>query len=342
MIGPLEVSTPWAGLLVLLAVVPLAALALAERRVGRVRAVLRLGAPAGASQRWRAFALVCLVVLLAVAAMQPVVRHRSTQRVRADAAVFVVVDTSESMSAAPGPHEPTRLAQAQRIALAVGSGLRGIPLGVATFTDRVLPNLFPIADEAVFDSAVRALGHNTPPPREVSRVATTFGALREIQPSGFFSPAERARALLVITDGESDPFDAAAVARTLATPRTVHLVVVRVGGAGDRLYAADGTPGSAYRADPAGARRAVSQLATATGGSSFSSAAGVATALRRVLGRGSTTRIQRDPTTRSLAPILVLAGLLPLLFVLVILTFAPSFGPGPRLSRYRGRRRETY
>ena len=231
MIGSLEFLTPWAGLLVLLALVPLAALALGERRVRRVRAVLRLGAPAGERVGWRVLALVAVVALLALAAMQPVIRHRSSQPVRADAAVFVVVDTSESMSAGPGPRAPTRLAQAQRVALSVGSALGGIPLGVATFTDRVLPNVFPTADQAVFDSTVRSLTSNTPPPREVSRVATSFGALREIQPSGFFSAAERNRALLVITDGESDPFDAAAVARTLATPRTVHLVVVRVGGA---------------------------------------------------------------------------------------------------------------
>jgi hypothetical protein len=324
MTGSLEFLTPWAGLLVLLALVPLAALAFGERRVRRVRALLRLGAPVGASVRWRALALVCVVVLLALATMQPVIRQRSSLPVRADAAVYVVVDTSESMSAAPGPRAPTRLAQAQRVALAVGSDLGGIPLGVATFTDRVLPNLFPTADQAIFDSTVRSLTRNTPPPREVSRVATSFGALREIQPSGFFSPAERTRAVLVITDGESDPFDAAAVARTLATPRTVHLVIVRVGGAGDRLYAADGTSGGAYRADPAGARRAVSQLVSATGGSSFTSAAGVATALRRVLGRGPTTRVQREPTTRSLAPLLALASLLPLLLVVVILTLARS------------------
>jgi hypothetical protein len=322
--GSLEFLTPWAGLLALLALVPLLALGLGERRVRRVREVLRLAAQAGAGVRWRALAVASVVVLLAVAAMQPVIRHHSTLSARADAAVFVVVDTSQSMSAAAGPHAPTRLAQAQRVALAVGSDLPGVPLGVATFTDRVLPNLFPTADRGVFDSAVRALSGDTPPPREVSRVATSFGALREIQPSGFFSPAERTRALLVISDGESDPFDAAAVARTLTTPRTVHLVVVRVGGAGDRLYAANGKPGGAYRADPAGAQRAVSQLAAATGGSSFTSAAGVASALRRALGSGPTTRMQSEPTTRSLAPYLALASLLPLLAVLVILTLTKT------------------
>jgi von Willebrand factor type A domain len=324
MIGSLEFLAPWAGLLVLLALVPLAALALGERRVRRVRAVLRLGAPARESVGWRVLALVGVVALLALAAMQPVIRHRSSLPGRADAAVFVVVDTSESMSARSGPRAPTRLAQAQRVALAVGASLGGIPLGVATFTDRVLPNLFPTADRAVFDSTVRSLTSNTPPPREVSRVATSFGALREIQPSGFFSPAERTRALLVISDGESDPFDAAAVARTLATPRTVHLIVVRVGAAADRLYRASGKPGGAYRADPADAQRAVSQLVAATGGSSFTSAAGVAAALHRVLGSGHTTHVQRAPTTRSLGAYLALASLFPLVLVLLTLPRASA------------------
>jgi hypothetical protein len=291
-----------------------------------VRAALRLGAPRGECLAGRAVALVGVVVLLALAAMQPVIRHRSSLAVRADAGVFVVVDTSESMTARSGPRAPTRLVQAQRVALSVGSALGGIPLGVATFTDRVLPNLFPTADPAVFDSTVRSLTSNTAPPREVSRVATSFGALREIQPADFFSPAERVRALLVISDGESAPFDARAVARTLATPRTVHVIVVRVGGAGDRLYSAAGTPGGAYRADTSGATRAVSQLVAATGGSSFTSAAGVAATLRRVLGSGPTTRVQAEPTTRSLAPYLVLGGLFPLAIVLWILTLARTSG----------------
>jgi hypothetical protein len=324
--GSLEFLTPWAGLLALLALLPLAALALGARRVRRVRAVLRLGTSTGGTLRSRALAVVCVVALLALAAMQPVLRHSSSRATRADAAVFVVLDTSESMSAAQGPRAPSRLAQAQRVALAVGSGLGGIPLGVATLTDRVLPDLFPSGDRAVFDSTVRSLSRNTPPPREVSPVATTFGALRGIQASGFFAPGARHRALLVITDGESAAFDAASVAHALARPRAVHVVVVRVGGAGDRLYAADGKPGGRYRADPAAARRAVSQLVSATGGRSFTSAAGVATVLRSMLGRGPVANVKLEPAKRSLAPYLALASLLPLLYVLLVLTSARTSG----------------
>ena len=263
--------TPVAGLLAVLALLPLAAFLLASTRVRRARTILALTAPARASQRWRLLALVSVPLLLALALTQPALRRESSQSVRADAAVFVVVDTSSSMSAASGPREPSRLAQAKRIALDLGSQLGEIPVGVATFTDRVLPNLFPTAERAAFDSTIRSLAIASPPPRETSRVATSFAALGALARGGYFSSAEKHRAVLLISDGESRPFDASSLARTLAAGSRVHVVVVRVGGAGDRFYA-NGRPAGRYRADPAGARQAVSQLVSSTGGRSFSSA----------------------------------------------------------------------
>src|SRR4029077_5564049 len=100
-------------------------------------------------------------------------------------------------------HARSRLAQARELARSVGSQLPGIPLGVATFTDRVLPDLFPTQDAAVFDSTIDTLRIDSPPPRETSRVSTNFSALAALANVDFFSPAERHRTLLLITDGES-------------------------------------------------------------------------------------------------------------------------------------------
>jgi hypothetical protein len=316
MAASLTFLTPLAGLLAPLALVPLAALAVAARRVRRARTLLRL--PGGRDLGWpRMLALAAVPLLLALGIMQPALRSQGSQAARSDAAVLIVVDTSSSMGAASSAKAPTRLEQAKRLAIGVASQLGGIPVGVANFTDRALPNLFPAIDRAVVDSTIRSLGTDSPPPRETSRVATTFAALRALQRSNFFTAAQSHRALLLVTDGESRPFDAAALARTLSASPRLHVVVMRVGSAGDRLYGADGRPGSVYRSDSEGARQAVAQLVSATGGRSFGGSAGVARALQGVLGAGPTHRITSEPEIRALAPYVVLLSLIPLLLVIM-------------------------
>jgi hypothetical protein len=314
--GSLTFLTPLAGLLAALALVPLAALAVAVRRIRRTRTLLRL--PGGRDLgRPRTLAVAAVPLLLALGIMQPALRSQGSQPARSDAAVFIVVDTSASMGAASSAKAPTRLEQAKRLAIGVASQLGGIPVGVANFTDRALPNLFPTIDPAVVDSTIRSLGRNSPPPRESALVATSFAALGALERANFFSPAQTHRAVLLLTDGESRPFGATALARTLSASPRVHVVVERVGSGADRLYASDGRPGSVYRSDPGGARQAVAQLVSATGGRSFDGGStGVATALESVLGSGPTRRIVSEPETRALAPYVVLLSLIPLLLVL--------------------------
>jgi hypothetical protein len=229
-----------------------------------------------------------------------------------------VVDTSNSMAAAASARAPSRLAQAKRLALAVGGQLPGIPLGVATFTDRVLPYAFPSTDRAIFDSTIQSLSAGDPPPRETARVATDLSALAAIRQADFFTPAQRHRAVLVITDGESAVFDAGATARALAASPPVHVVIVRVGGAHDRLHAVGGRATGGYRADLAGARRALAQLAAATGGTSSSGdATDVAAALRSEIGPGASAEVASAPETRALGPFVALACLVPLTLVLL-------------------------
>jgi hypothetical protein len=281
---------------------------------------LRLSAPDPGAQRRRYAAVISVPLLIALALAQPAWRRHGSVPTRTDAGVFVVVDTSNSMAAAASAHAPWRLEQAKRIALGVGSRLPGVPLGVATFTDRVLPNAFPTTDAAVFDSTIRSLTIDSPPPRETARVATDLSALAAFQRADFFTRAQRHRALLLLTDGESSPFDASAVAGALAASPRIRVVVVRVGGGRDRLHAAGGKAGGSYRADPAGARRAIAQLTAATSGRSFTgSAAGIAAALRADIGAGATTKVASTPETRTLAPIIALISLVPLIFSLTTL-----------------------
>jgi von Willebrand factor type A domain len=318
MSASLVFETPSAGLVAFAAVGPIAAFVLADSRLRAARTLLRLPRRPRRSRHWRLALVVSVPLMIAVAIAQPVVRRHGSVPLRADAGIFVVVDTSNSMAAAASARAPSRLAQAKRIALAVGAQLPGIPLGVATFTDRVLPDAFPSTDRAIFDSTVESLSVDDPPPRETARVATDFSALAAIQQADFFSPAQRHRAVLVITDGESAAFDAGATAHALAATPAAQLVIVRVGGARDRLHGAGGRAAGGYRADLAGARRAVAQLAAATGGTSSSGdATKVAATLRNEIGSGAATEVASAPETFALGPLIALASLVPLILVLM-------------------------
>ena len=300
--------TPRGAFLALLALLPLAALVLAARRVERARRALRLPAPDGTDWVWRAVLSVAFVLLLVLAAMQPALETTTTLRARTDAQAFVVLDTSRSMLAAPSPGGPTRLQAARREALTLPGRLAGIPLGVATFTDRVLPDLFPTSDSAAFDSVVQSVRIENPAPREVNTVATTFDALTELATEGFFTSKATRRAVILITDGESRAFDPAGVAQTLAQ-HGIRLVVLRVGHGDDRVWRADGKPEANYRPDMQGAALAVARLRTAVGEPSGADAAGI---VARALGQGPTERVGVEPRSRTLAPLFALLALVPL------------------------------
>jgi len=326
--------TPRAALLAPMAIVPVAAFVIAARRVERVRMLLRLPPPAAARACERVLLLAAIVLLLVIAAMQPVVRTRTGLRARTDAQVFVVLDTSRSMAAAPAPGGPSRLDAAKRVALSLASRLPGVPLGVATFTDRVLPDLFPTSDTGAYDSDVESIGVESPPPRDTNTVATTFDALTQTATEGFFAPSAQRRAVVLVTDGESRPFDPTTIADTLQS-RHIALAVVRVGGAGDRVWDGDRAEAN-FRPDPAGARLNVARLAEAVGQGSGTDAAAVAA---RAVGSGPTHVVGVAPRVRSLSPIfavLALAALGALLGVGVLsewlrgVTFLPR---GRRRSR---------
>lgn len=235
---------------------------------------------------------------------------------RTDAQAFIVVDTSESMLAASRPGAPTRFGRARSAAIRVRAALTGVETGLATMTDRVLPDLLPAVDSTSFDTTVaRALAIDSPPPQAQSVVATTLGSLANIPTDGFFAPNARHRVLVVITDGESAPYDQGAVAASLGAGAPVSLVVVRVGGPSDRVFV--GTkPDPAYHADPAAAAQ-LSALARATGGTVFdeTQVAAAGHAARAALGSGPTAPRGAEPKPVTLAPWIALAALIPLLLL---------------------------
>jgi hypothetical protein len=300
--------TPRAAFLCVLAVIPIAAVAIGRRRAERARRELRLPSPDRHDRLRRSALVTACVLLLVLAAMQPVVRTTTSLRARTDSQAFVVLDTSRSMAASPSPGGTTRLQAAKGIALSLGTRLPGIPLGVATFTDRVLPDLFPTSDSGVYDSVVDSATVEGPPPRDSNTVATTFGALTELATEGFFAPTAHRRAVVLITDGESRAFDPSSVAETLRG-HGIQLAVVRVGSGADRVWRSDGTPEANFRPDPAGARISVSRLQQAA---SQAPGAGVASVVARALGRGPTSRVGVEPRDRTLSPIAALLALLPL------------------------------
>jgi hypothetical protein len=299
--------TPAGALLALAVFLPLIALAAGARRVHGVRTALGLGRPRTGTDVARLTALIAVFGLLALAATQPALSHEKSQRVRRDAQVLFVVDTSRSMAASPGGTGATRLARATAAAAKLRASIPDVESGIATLTDRVLPNLLPVADIPSFDATLqRSVGIERPPPRSVAVRATTYAALSEIPAAGFFGSAAKRRVVVLLTDGESAPFNPGAVAASL---RAAELVVVRVWRAGESIA---GEP--AYRPDPAGAAT-LAALAAAAGGRVFgeSDIGAAGAAIRAKLGSGPTARITtRRRQETALAPFVVLAALVPL------------------------------
>lgn len=170
-----------------------------------------------------ALALALVPALVGVAAAQPVVIHRQAVTERVDAQVYLVFDTSLSMSARTGPHGPTRLARAKREAEALIPQLGNIPVGIATLTDRVLPSLLPTTSvPLVLRTVNQSVRIDEPPPslRYHGR-ASTLESLAELEDDRIFPPGVAHPMLVVFTDGEEKappPFTGLSYAQQFAIP----------------------------------------------------------------------------------------------------------------------------
>jgi hypothetical protein len=324
--------SPLAGLAVLGAAVPVGVAAFTARRsrsvatiLGLPPAPLRLDVP-----RVACAAAIC--VLLGLAAAQPVLQTTGNERVRRSSEVLFVVDVSRSMLASQGPAGSTRLDRARRVVLDLRRAVPDVPAAVAGLTDRVLPYVFATSDESTFENVVaRSVAVEAPPPQDVARNATNFGALAAVTSSGFFPSSATHRTCVFVTDGETAPYSSGGVAAALDGPRGCSLLVVQVWAPDERVYGVDGLPEAAYRPDGA-ARSLVQRLAQVTSGQSFD--AGhvhqAARALRRVAEIGPTENVTSVERQRRLAPALALAAL-----VLAVALAASALRPGRRAGTAR-------
>jgi hypothetical protein len=308
---------PWGALLALGAAVPLAALALNERRARRVRAALRVAPPPAGGRTLTAVLLAVVPVLLGLALAQPVLQGTRTVRSRVDAQAFFTFDTSVSMSASTAAGAPTRLDRAVVLAQKLRTRLGDVPSGIATMTDRVLPNIFPTTSEQEFDAALaQTIGIDAPPPKGLSDKATTFAALDTFAGSNFFTPGIPHRLVLLFTDGETAPYFAGDLRQALRQATKTSFVIVRMSLPGERIYRGR-KPDPDYRPDPRSAR-AVASLASVLGGRAFDegNVGAVAGAARRLLGRGRLDEVGVGVHVTALAQWLLLAAFAPVAFLL--------------------------
>jgi hypothetical protein len=305
-------QTPLGALVGLAAIVPLAVLALSVRRAERVARVLGLRPAARRPSVVAAVVATAVFVLLGVAAAQPGLRTTEHRNVRTQSQVFFVVDVSRSMAAASAPTGRTRLDRARAVVARLHASTTDVPSGLAGLTDRVLPYLFPTVNRASFDETLaRSVRIESPPPQQVSTNATSFGALASLAQNGFFDRGAAHRTCVLVTDGETKSYSSGAVARTLAGDRGCRLIVVRVGGADERVYGPGGHPEPGYAPDPAAAGKA-EQLAVDAGGRAFGEAelGPAAAALRSSAEAGPTRRAAGEETTRPLSAYAALLALL--------------------------------
>jgi von Willebrand factor type A domain len=308
------------GALVALAVLgPLVAFLIGERNRERVIGIL--GIPGtGSASRWAIVtALVAIAALLGAAAAQPTLVNRSAREVRSDAAAFFVIDTSRSMLASSGPGAPTRFERAKAFALHLRNRLPDIRIGLATFTDRVLPTIFPTADRQAFDTAIRqSIAIERPPPSDGSNtLITTLSALTSIALDNYFEPEATKRLVVVLTDGESAPFFDGSIGALFRGPPPVHTIYVQFWRRGEHVYLPNGKPEPRYRTDPA-AQRTIRRLADASDGVAIENEdvrAATETA-RTMLGNGPKTSDARERRRVELAPYLAFGVLAPLGFLL--------------------------
>jgi hypothetical protein len=305
-------ASPWAALVGLAAALPLAVLLVAARRSARVATALGLE-PAAGRLLAAGGAIAALGLLLAIAAAQPVAESDAARYVRPDAEAWFVVDTSRSMLAATAPDEAMRFERAQRAAIRLRAKLGEVPSGVASLTDRVLPNLFPTPSQGAFAATtLRALEIDQPPPIEHNAVrSTSLAGLTALARQQFFSPAATRRLVIVLTDGETRPFGVAAAARAFPRHR-YRVVVVRFWAPGERVFRSNGTA-EAYVPNSASTTPSA-RLAEATGGAMFEETKldAAAANARTFLGSGPRRKLGTERRPRSLAPWLLAFGIVPL------------------------------
>jgi hypothetical protein len=315
--------TPLGGLVALAALIPLAAFVAGRGRVAAVRSALGLMPPPRTSMARQAVAVAAIAVL-GLAAAQPALSAVVTGRTRTNVEVLFVLDTSLSMAASASADSPTRLERAVAAAARLRTAIPTVPCGIATLTDRVLPDLLPVTDVAVFDRVLtQAVAIESPPPIETDIVRdTTYTALEDIGNGNYFEPGVARRVVVLLTDGESLPFNPSQITSQLPPALGYRFLAIRFWAADEGVYDANGQRQPGYHPYPAG-KALLAQLAASLGGRSYEEAdlGEAADYLHQIVGTGRTTTTRRAASVRTLAPFV--AGLAVLLLTLALAP-APS------------------
>ena len=257
--------TPLAALVGLAALLPFAAGALGVARASAARRALGLAAPARGAGMLEPILATVAIAMLGLAAAQPTLAHVSEHRARTDVQALFVLDTSRSMAASATPSLPTRLERALAAAARLRATIPEVAAGVATLTDRVVPNLLPVADADAFYAVLdRAVAIDSPPPRRTRDRSTTYAALANIASGNYFDRGAARRIVVLLTDGESNPVDSGEISRALGRKRGYRLLAVRFWRSGEAVFDSNRKREAAYRPDPAG-RATVAGVAAATG-----------------------------------------------------------------------------
>jgi hypothetical protein len=193
-----------------------------------------------------------------------------------------------------------------------------IPVGLATMTDRVLPNLMPTTNDALIERTIhQSIGINEPPPSVVyPGKATNLSALFPLPTYNFFSVAAQKHSILVVfTDGESPPLQPG-VGYDLAQQLTIPPLFVHTWAASERVYE-HGRIDPRYQPDPQ-SEAVLQQFAQATRGKVFSEN-DLSALVQRIRTEAGPTRKQTALLgfeRVALAPWFLLGGVIPLAFLL--------------------------
>jgi hypothetical protein len=309
--------TPTAGLVALIVVVPLAAFVRSERARRRVTEVLGLGEPTLLTRATPAVAIVVAAAALGLAATQPTIVAHAARTQRTDAQVWLLLDTSLSMNAAPSRHGKTRFQRSLALALRLRSALGNVPVGIASLTDRVLPHVFPTTDANTFGLTLRkVVGIERPPPLNgFSSRITQLGAIASIVTGNFFPTSVKHRLIVVFTDGETRPVADRTVSTVFRQPPGVRSIYVRIWGAHEHVWFGSRRD-PVYRPDPTSAQN-MSRLAAATDGVAVDSSHfdELVSDARDALGSGPTEVLKEEKRRLALAPYFAGLAFLPLGFL---------------------------
>jgi hypothetical protein len=309
---------PVAALVALAVVLPLGAFWLLRRRGERVRASLGLAPPRRRSAVLAATAIVLLAALVGVASAQPVIVGSEPRLVRTDAEAYFVFDITRSMLASAGADEPNRLQRAREFARRVRGEVPDVPAGIASFTNRLVPHVFPTPNHALFGSGLdRALAIERPAPdRGEGALLTAFDSLAPLETHNFFSPEAEKRVAVVLTDGESQPVTNA----TLDALRRadLELLLVRFWSESERIHRPRIEFDAQYQPDAASSET-LARFADAVGARVFGEddADAVAAELRRTLGAGTPVVVGDEVSEEPLAAWVLALALIPLGYLLL-------------------------